>query len=156
MGEQDNANLVKQAYEQFRNGNIAAVLDLCADDIEWELPATANVPFSGKRHGRDQVEEFFRQLDQMQQAQQFEPREFIAQGDTVVAIGHYAWLVKATGRTFESDWAHVFRIRNGKLSSFREYADTLAAAEAYQQDDVSRQGIGADTAQTGGTQPTLH
>ena len=40
------------------------------------------------------------------------PREFIAQGDKVVVLGHGAWTTRDTGRDFESDWVHVFTVEN--------------------------------------------
>lgn len=131
MREQHNINLVKQAYDDFRKGDIEALLGLCTDDIEWELAPLENVPFAGKRRGREQVAEFFRMLAETQDAQQFEPREYVSERDKVVVLGHYAWRVKSTGCEFESDWAHLFTVRNGKVASFREYADTRAAAAAY-------------------------
>lgn len=131
MSEKENTQLVMQAYDKFKAGDIPGLLDLFADDIEWVLDKVENVPFSGARRGKDQVEQFFSMLSESQHPLQFEPREFIAQDDRVVALGHYAWSVKPTDRTFESDWAEVFTVRNGKITSFREYADTAAAEAAY-------------------------
>jgi uncharacterized protein len=131
MSEQENTKLVQQAYENFKSGDIQSVLDLLADDIEWELPNIENVPFSGKRRGREQAGEFFRSLADSQEVQHFEPEEFIAQGDKVVALGHYGWRVHATTREFESDWAHVFTIRGDKIVKFHEYTDTAAVASAH-------------------------
>ena len=133
MSEQENTKLVQQAYANYKSGDIQSMLDLLADDIEWELPNIENVPFSGKRRGREQVERFFRSLADSQKEQYFEPREFIVQGDKVVALGHYGWRVHATTREFEADWAHVFTIRGDKIVKFHEYTDTAAAASAYRQ-----------------------
>jgi ketosteroid isomerase-like protein len=133
MSEQENIRLVEQAYENFKRGDIHSVLNLCSDDVEWEVPNIENVPFSGKRRGREQVGEFFANLADAQEVQHFEPKEFIAQGDKVVALGHYHWRVNLTGREFECDWAHVFTIRDGKVVKFHEYADTAAATSAYRQ-----------------------
>jgi uncharacterized protein len=133
MSEQENTKLVQQAYENFKSGDIQSVLDLLADDIEWELPNIENVPFSGKRRGREQAGEFFRSLADSQEAQHFEPKEFIAQGDNVVALGHYGWRVHSTTREFEADWAHVFTIRGGQIVKFHEYTDTAAVASAHRQ-----------------------
>ena len=47
------------------------------------------IPFVGPRKGREQVAHFFAKLAEMQDAEQFELREFVAQGDMVVALGHY-------------------------------------------------------------------
>ncbi len=131
MNEKENTQLVMQAYDKFKSGDIPGVLELLSDDIEWELDKTENVPFTGVRKGKEQVADFFSVLNQHQHPLQFEPREFIAQGDRVVALGHYAWSVKSTDRVFESDWAEVFTVQNGKITRFREFADTAAGAAAY-------------------------
>lgn len=134
MNENENTQVVKQAYDKFKSGDIAGLLDLFDDDIEWELDKAENVPFTGARRGKDQVADFFTVMGQAQHPLQFEPREFIAQGDKVVALGHYAWSVKSTDRVFESDWAEVFTVRDGKIVCFREYTDTAAGAAAYKPD----------------------
>jgi ketosteroid isomerase-like protein len=131
MGEQDNTRLVQQAYQHFQLGQIQDLLRMCSGDIEWQLPEIDHVPFVGKRQGREQVGQFFASLGAEQEVLAFEPKEFIAQGDKVVALGHYAWRVKATGRRFEGDWAHVFTVRGGQIVRFQEYTDTAAAAAAY-------------------------
>ena len=48
-----------------------------------------NVPFSGKRQGLGAVGEFISTLASLQDARSFEEREFIAQGDKIVALGLY-------------------------------------------------------------------
>lgn len=131
--QQNNVQLVRQGYDAFKRGDIAGLLQLFADDIEWTLDKVEQIPFSGKRRGKDQVAEFFKLLDENMHALQFEPQQFIAQGDKVVALGHYVWSVKSTDRRIDSDWAHVFTVRDGKISGFREYTDTAASAAAFRE-----------------------
>ena len=90
------------------------------------------MPFFGPRKGREETAEFFRSLGEAQDVLTFNPREFVAQGDKVVALGDYSWHVKATGREFGSDWVHVWTVTDGKLSGFQEYTDTAAASKAHQ------------------------
>jgi uncharacterized protein len=133
MSAQENTGLVQQAYGHFQSGDIPAVLDLLSEDVEWVIAEIEGVPVGGTRRGREQVGEFFQTLSDVQEVRQFEPREFVAQGDKVVALGHYAWLVKSTGREWESDFAHVFAVRDGKAAKFQEYADTAAIADAFRE-----------------------
>ena len=90
-------------------------------------------PFCGGRGGKGRVWYIpgLAKLAEKQEAEQFEPGEFVAQGDKVVALGHYRWRIKSTGHSYASDWAHVFTIHNGKVSNFEEYLDTYAWAAAY-------------------------
>ena len=131
MSEKENTQLVMQAYDKFKNGDIPGLMEMMSDDIEWVLDKAENVPFTGARRGKEQVAQFFSILGENQHPLQFEPQEFIAQGDKVVALGHYAWSVKPTDRVFESDWAEVFTVQGGKITRFREYADTAAGEAAY-------------------------
>jgi len=131
MSEHENRQLVEQAYATFKAGDIPTLLQSMSEDITWQLPEVENVPFSGKRQGRGAVGEFFSTLASLQDARSFEPREFIAQGDKVVVLGHYVWEVKASRRTYESDFAHVFTVRGGQTVAFHEYTDTAAAAKAF-------------------------
>jgi hypothetical protein len=127
----ENKAIVQQAYNNFKTGNIEALLNLMSDDITWELPEMEGVPFGGIRTGRASVGEFFATVNKSQENLRFEPREFIAEGDRVVALGSYDWRVKATGREFHGEFAHVWAIRGGKAIAFHEYTDTAAAANAY-------------------------
>ena len=132
MSEQENTAVVQQAYNNFKTGNIQALLELLPDNVTWQLPEIEGVPFAGKRTGRASVGEFFQGVELNQETLEFEPREFIAQGEKVVALGHYRWRVKTTGREYDSDFAHVFTVRDGNIVAFEEYMDTAGAARAYQ------------------------
>jgi len=131
MSPQENVNVVQQAYSNFKAGNIGGILERIADDIEWEVPEVSGVPHSGRRHGRTHVDDFFNQLNATEEVIAFEPREFIAQGDKVVALGTYRWRVKGTRRQYETDWAHIFNVSNGRITRFQQFMDTASIAEAY-------------------------
>ena len=66
----------------------------------------------------------------------FEPRQFIAQEDTVVVLGSYRGTARETGRRFATEWAQVFTLREGKVTKFREYADTANMADAARKSTV--------------------
>lgn len=130
MSEQNKA-IVEQAYNHFKTGNIESLLDLMSDDITWALPEMEGVPFAGKRTGRAAVGEFFGAVNAAQEVMSFEPRELIADGDKVVALGSYSWRVRANGQEFGSNFAHAWTIRDGKAVEFQEYMDTAAGVNAY-------------------------
>jgi uncharacterized protein len=132
MDEQENALTVQQAYDNFKTGNIQSLLEQMSDNVTWELPGIEGVPFAGKRKGRVSVKDFFATLAQAQDVIEFEPLESLAQADKVVSLGHYKWLVKDTGREYASDFVHVFTLRDGKITGFREHFDTAVVAAAYQ------------------------
>ena len=50
----------------------------------------------------------------------------------MVAIGDYTATSNATGKQVSSEWVMVWTIRGGKVTHFREYADTHALYNAIQ------------------------
>lgn len=132
MNEQKNIELVQKGYQAFGSGNIPALLDLFDTNIEWRAPNFEGSPFKGSYDGREAVGEFFQKLGEVEEFSLFEPREFIAQGDKVVVLGAFSATVKATGRKYQSDWIHIFNVRDGKVTNFFEMFDTAAAQKAFQ------------------------
>jgi hypothetical protein len=48
MSENGYTNIVQNVYENFRAGEIKALLNLLSHDIEWQLPEIENVPLAGE------------------------------------------------------------------------------------------------------------
>jgi ketosteroid isomerase-like protein len=138
MSEQDNIRVVQDAYKAFVERNVAGVLGALTDDVYWEVPGSDDVPFAGARHGKNAVGEFFRLLDEADDILEFEPQQYLTSGDTVVVLGHYRGLVKSTGTTNDFDWVQVFNVRDGKVSSFKQFFDTEKASKAYRSATIAR------------------
>lgn len=130
MGTEENIQVVKAAYAAFGRGDIQALLGMLTEDVEWRFPGEG-LPLSGVYRGHDGVARFFKNLDQDSQMVGFEPREFLTSGGRVVALGWYRGKIKATGQTFESEWAMAFTVRDGKIARFQEYVDTQVLAAAH-------------------------
>ncbi|MEQ1763543.1 MAG: nuclear transport factor 2 family protein [Pyrinomonadaceae bacterium] len=128
----NNTEIVKKGYECFGSGDIEGLLELYSDDISWETPKVDNAAYSGARQGKEAVLEFFGMLAESETFTKFEPTEFIAEGDRVVVLGKFEANVKATGKTFATDWVHVMTVKDGKVTAFREHFDTAAANQAHQ------------------------
>ena len=132
MSEQTPVQIVKDAYAAFSRNDIESIINLMADDVSWYLPGPPKVvPFVGRRKGKTEVNRFFSTLTDVQDVERFEPQQFVAQGEKVVALGNYKWRVKATGRAYDSEFAHVFTVRGGKIVEFHEYYDTAAVINAF-------------------------
>ena len=133
MSEAQNTKVVQDAFAAFGRGDIQTLLGYMTDDILWQpvIGTAKHVPFSGEWKGKAAVGEFFTRVSETEDFQRFEPREFVAQGNTVVAIGHYRAVTKATGRTFDSPFVMVFTLRDGKVASFREFSDSAAINAAF-------------------------
>jgi ketosteroid isomerase-like protein len=133
MSTEANTQIVRQAYEAFGSGNIPALLNLVDEQVDWMaiVGAGSKVPTAGARRGRAQVQEFFQTLSKTVDFKRFEPREYVAERDKVVALGFYEGTAKSTGRSWSSDWVMIFTVRDGKIVHFREFTDVMALTAAF-------------------------
>lgn len=130
MNEEDKIGIVQKMFADFGAGDIAGVLNAMTPDVIWKQPPIGPEPFAGVVHGREQLGEWFARLDAVSDVEAFEPKEFFSRGDRVVVLGYYRYRSKSTGKPWESDWAMVWTIRDGKLAEGQILEDTLAQAAA--------------------------
>jgi ketosteroid isomerase-like protein len=126
---QANIEIAKNCYAAFQRGDIPYILAAVADDIEWINPGVL-VPTGGVHRGKAGVARFFELVGDTWDFTGFEPREYVASGDTLVVLGSYAAHARATGKPVSSEWAMVWKFRDGKVAYFREHTDTEALAAA--------------------------
>ena len=132
MQEAQNTQVVKNAYAAFLSQDVNTLLGLIDEQVVWKPVVGANrsVPNAGERHGRASVAEFFKITGESYQFSRFEPREYLAQGDKVVALGHYTAKTTAGGM-IDSDFVMIFTVRDGKVTAFQEFADSAALNAAW-------------------------
>jgi ketosteroid isomerase-like protein len=122
---------VQAAYADFGRGDIPALLERVTDDIVWTTPGEGTaIPNAGRVEGKAGVAEFFQGIGSSLEFHDFNPSEYIAQGDVVVALGTWDATVRGTDVRIKDGFAMVFRLRDGKIADFREYSDSRKYAEA--------------------------
>jgi len=130
MSTAESLQLVKDGYAAFGRGDLPGLLSLLTDDVVWEIPGDG-LPMAGSYRGQAGAASFFEKLRQEADVLDFQPREFLADGDRVLVVGWERVKIKATGRSTDVDWVMSFAIRDGKIAAFRQYTDTKAIADAY-------------------------
>lgn len=122
----ENVQRLREGYAAFARQDLQAVLAAFDEEIEWTVPDS--LPFGGVYRGHDEVVGFFGSLAQDWQGLSVEPVEFIDGGDTVVVIAH----LRASGSdgSLDQHAVHLWRMRDGKATSFTEYLDTAKALQA--------------------------
>ena len=131
MSEQENLAVVHSVYAAFGRGDLNGILALLDPQVSWRTPGAPDLPTGGLRHGVAEVRDFFGLLLSTFDMQDFQPSDFLAQGDKVVVLGTSREGPKGTGRLVDFRWVHVFTIRGGKIVSFEEPADVSALVEEF-------------------------
>ena len=123
----DPKQIVRSFYEKLESGDAPGALGLMAPDIEWITMWHYQVDGRGPERV---AEGLFKPLMAEWSSFALVPTEFIAEGDTVVSLGDFTGVHGATGKKAEARYAHVWTVKDGKITHFRQYIDTLAVAEA--------------------------
>ena len=116
-----NASLIEGAYAAFGRGDIAAVIDLLADDVDWTSPRT--LPQGGEFHGKSGVGNFFEAVGGAWSDLSLDVETVSEAGeDLVVGVLRAKGTLRAGGAAGYGA-THVFTVRAGKVVQFREYTD---------------------------------
>ena len=119
----DTSRTVRDLYAAFARGDVPTVLGALAVDVSWN--EAEGFPHGDTYLGPDAVlRNVFMTLDAEWDEFTVTPREFVANADTVVALGEYSATYKATGKSFTAPFVHVWKIRDGKVAAFQQHTDT--------------------------------
>ncbi|MEJ2217282.1 MAG: nuclear transport factor 2 family protein [Gemmatimonadota bacterium] len=127
-------DVVQTLYAAFARRDIAAMLSLLSPEVEWSEPENPYNPAGGVRKGHAGFLEWAEIGRTTEDVEVLDIERFLADAETVVAIGHIRCRAKTTGRRYESDFVHVIRVRAGLVTRFQEFFDTYAAGEAFRDD----------------------
>ena len=128
MSEQQNIETVGKLYEAFGRGDVAHIVDQCTDDVRWMSHFDAIVPWAGDFSGKANVSKFFEAIGANSNITRFEPKEFVAQGDTVVSSGSLDITANSTGKSATTRWAFIWKLRNGKVYDYEQFHGPELAA----------------------------
>ena len=121
----DNSEIVRGIYAAFGRGDIPAVMQAMAPDVRWT--EAEGFPHGGTYRGPDAVlHNVIMNLGSEWETFSASPEQFVADGDTVVSLGRYSGVYKATGKSFSAPFAHVWTMRAGKIAAFHQHTDTAA------------------------------
>jgi uncharacterized protein len=91
MSADVNIKIIKDVYDAFSRGDVAAVLDAVAD--EAAEAAGSGAPWYGVRHGKGEVVKFFEAFGTAMEVQEWTPLAYAASDATCTA-----WSGSAPGR----------------------------------------------------------
>lgn len=123
--------LVEQAYERFGRGDIPDLLTLFDPEIEWRL--AEGHPYSPDGETwvgpRAITERFFMRAGPEWEGWTISPHQFHEAADAVVVECRYKAVFKPTGKEMDIQACHVWKVADGKITSFQQYIDTARLQE---------------------------
>ena len=124
-----NLDIIRSTYEgsSKENGkNLRAVL---APDASWT--EAAGFPYAGTFIGADAITaNVFERLGTEWEGYQAKVHTYLADGDRVAAFGAYSGTYLKTGKSMTATFAHLYRLKDGKIVSMEQYVDSAIVQAA--------------------------
>jgi ketosteroid isomerase-like protein len=123
--------LLEAFYAALATGDMDGLIDRVSDDVLWEASGPTDLlPWSGAWSGKTGVLEFFGRLHEHVTSLSWQPKQYVAQGNTVAVILTQSGTSVTSGAHFSGDIVHWITVRNGQISQLQFYLDTFPIVEA--------------------------
>ena len=130
-GQPANSQVIQDLYNAFAKGDVPTVLAGMDEKIEWN--EAENFPYAdGNPYiGHDAVlgGVFARIGEEWEYWNLVNIKLNEMENDMVLATGRYQAKYKKNGELLDAQFAHVWSLKNGKVTQFQQYTDTKQAAE---------------------------
>ncbi len=121
--------VVSDHYAASARGDIVAMMADVSPAVRWT--EMAGFPCAGTHVGPEQViEQVFQVLGRDWDGYRFELGTLIDGGERVVGIGTYHGTHRLTRKPLSARVAHVWRVKDGQITEFEQFTDTLLVADA--------------------------
>ncbi len=133
MTTKQNIQIIDSLYNAFSTGDIPTVLGLMHSKIEWNEAESNSLADGNPYNGPDAIlEGVFARLGANHEHFALQDVKTHGMNDNMVlATLRYNGKVKATGKSYNAQAAHLWTLNNeGKVSAFQQYVDTKKLADA--------------------------
>ncbi|ORW81304.1 polyketide cyclase [Mycobacterium riyadhense] len=114
-------------------GDLSTVLAHLDPDVRITYYGTEQIPYAGDYRGIDGAMTFLANVGEAIEIVEMEPWKFIAQGDDLATWGRQRFRRRATGREWESEFAHIITLREGRWLHLRDFANSAVALQVFTQ-----------------------
>ena len=116
-------DIIRSTYEGTSEDNGRNLLAVLAPDASWT--EAAGFPYAGTYIGAEAiVAGVFKRLATEWEGYQARVHTYLADGDRVAAFGVYSGTYRATGKAMTATFAHLYRLREGKIVSMEQFVDS--------------------------------
>jgi ketosteroid isomerase-like protein len=133
MSAADNTKVIQTMYEAFGRGDVAAILEMLTDDVDWASDTSSSkAPWYGVRHGKDAVASFFQAFGSTMEVEDFTPITFSTNDDSVLTVVHCRAKARTTGKYIDMNLYHYFRFQGDRVCFYRGTEDSVQTEAALQ------------------------
>lgn len=118
--------IVEKMFDAFKSGDADKFLSTVSDDTVWIYHGTQIIP-KGRFEKKAGVRGFYTNIMEKTEIINFEPLQYIVEGNMVVVLGREHQKVKRSGRELKQDWVQIYTVENGLITKMEEFATSEEA-----------------------------
>lgn len=124
-----NIEIIQELYRTFEAKDYEAFRQICDPNLKWIQ--NQGFPNGSINYGADAViDNVFKAFNLDWESWSFKIEEYLDAGTSVIVIGFYEGVHRVSRKSFRSDTAHVYDLVDGKVTRFRQFADTKVIWDA--------------------------
>lgn len=124
MANCDPRSITLQAYDDFAEANMEAVMSVIDENARWITHGHPEIDFFGDVRGHSKISELFMNIGKALEVHRNSPDFLLVDGSRVVARGMIDATARATGRNFKTAFVDIFDFREGKIVQYERFVDT--------------------------------
>lgn len=113
--------VVEKMFAAFGSGDIEKLVGTVSDDTVWIYHGTHIIP-KGSFEKKAGVSAFFTNILERTEIINFEPQQYIVEGNMVVVLGKEHQKVKRSGRELKQKWVQIYTVENNLITKMEEFA----------------------------------
>lgn len=126
---ESNLDIIRATYEGASEENGKNLLAALAPNATWT--EAAGFPYAGTYIGPEAIiANVFQRLATEWIDYRADVHTYLADGDRVAAFGVYSGTYRKTGKAMTATFAHLYRLKDGKIVSMEQYVDSAMVRQA--------------------------
>jgi ketosteroid isomerase-like protein len=127
MSVEDNVALMRSLYDAYSRRDPAPLFENLGAAVQFHFVAQPDhFTFAGSHTGKDGVQRALELIAQEYDWLAYQARDFIAEGDRVVALTEGVIQHRASGKELPMRMVDIIRIEDGRIVEFTEFFDSAA------------------------------
>lgn len=107
--------VVENMFSAFSSGDVEKFVATVSDDTVWIYHGTHIIP-AGSFEKKEGVRTFFTNIMERTEIINFEPLQYIVEGNMVVVRGREHQRVKRSGRELKQNWVQIYTVENDLIT----------------------------------------
>lgn len=129
----DSRSVALKLLECIGAHDLEGMKDLFAEEIDWFVPGSSDLPWTGHRTQGSQASEFFAVMwpHYVPGKSSANVAEIVADGKNVFITGTFSHIIERSGASFTTPVVLHLKVESGKIRYLRLYEDTLLISQAF-------------------------